>query len=201
MAFSLTADSPTGGGQRQCVALAKNDQVIPFDTTQVTTNRSSNKPGSPCHTLASGAKPPAVAYTIGSENSNGGPTAKEATDEPEALTIRTAHANGNGHGISELCPTLDQKPPAVALSAADAGVHSDSKPHVFGTGYGVRRLTPRECERLMGWPDDHTLHGITDDGRPVEMKDGPRYRMTGNGVVSTLAAWLAVRLKEKLHAR
>lgn len=57
-------------------------------------------------------------------------------------------------------------------------------------GYLVRRLTPRECERLMGWPDDHTRWRA--DG--TELKDGPRYRLCGNGVVGTVARWLAVRL-------
>jgi site-specific DNA-cytosine methylase len=28
--------------------------------------------------------------------------------------------------------------------------------HIQAVAEGVRRLTPRECERLMGWPDDHT---------------------------------------------
>lgn len=48
---------------------------------------------------------------------------------------------------------------------------------------GCRRLTPREYERLMGWPDDWTRWG--DDGS--EMADAQRYRMTANGVVSPVA--------------
>lgn len=59
---------------------------------------------------------------------------------------------------------------------------------------GVRRLTPTECERLMAWPDGHTLYGVTDDGKPVTMADGPRYRMCGNGVVSSVATWIGKRL-------
>jgi DNA (cytosine-5)-methyltransferase 1 len=54
----------------------------------------------------------------------------------------------------------------------------------------VRRLTPRECERLMGWPDDWTRY--REDGS--EIADGPRYRMCGNGVVGTVAHWLGRRL-------
>lgn len=54
----------------------------------------------------------------------------------------------------------------------------------------VRRLTPRECERLSGWPDDHTR--FTADGR--EIADLHRYRMTGNAVVSPVAEWLGRRL-------
>lgn len=57
-------------------------------------------------------------------------------------------------------------------------------------GRRVRRLTPRECERLMGWPDDHTRW--TDDGGEVSDRD--RYRMCGNGVVAPMAQWLGRRV-------
>ena len=59
-----------------------------------------------------------------------------------------------------------------------------------------RRLTPVECERLMGWPDDHTRYGVTDEGKRVEMADGPRYRMAGNGVAAPVAQWIAERIKK-----
>ena len=55
---------------------------------------------------------------------------------------------------------------------------------------GVRRLTPRECERLMGWPDDHTRYAA--DG--TEISDGNRYKQCGNGVVSPVAEWIGHRL-------
>jgi DNA (cytosine-5)-methyltransferase 1 len=57
-------------------------------------------------------------------------------------------------------------------------------------GATVRRLTPRECERLMGWPDDHTRYGKA--GR--ELKDGPRYRLIGNGVAAPVAEWIGRRI-------
>jgi DNA (cytosine-5)-methyltransferase 1 len=56
----------------------------------------------------------------------------------------------------------------------------------------VRRLTPRECERLMGWPDDWTRY--RDDG--TEIKDGPRYRLCGNGVVKPCSEWIGRRIVE-----
>lgn len=58
------------------------------------------------------------------------------------------------------------------------------------SGAGVRRLTPLECERLMGWPDNHTRYTV--DG--IEIADSNRYRMCGNGVVSTVAEWIGRRL-------
>lgn len=59
----------------------------------------------------------------------------------------------------------------------------------------VRRLTPIECERLMGWPDNHTLYrgnGKTND-------NGTRYRMCGNGVVAPVAKWVAEQINESEH--
>jgi DNA (cytosine-5)-methyltransferase 1 len=53
----------------------------------------------------------------------------------------------------------------------------------------IRRLTPRECERLMSWPDDWTRHGDYGDG-PREISDTQRYRMCGNGVVSAVVSAL-----------
>jgi DNA (cytosine-5)-methyltransferase 1 len=51
----------------------------------------------------------------------------------------------------------------------------------------VRRLTPLECERLMGWPDDHTRYKA--DG--TEAADTHRYKQAGNGVASPVAQWIA----------
>jgi site-specific DNA-cytosine methylase len=53
----------------------------------------------------------------------------------------------------------------------------------------VRRLTPIECERLMGWPDDHTATGTAG---PVS--DTNRYKMCGNGVASPVAEWIGQHL-------
>jgi DNA (cytosine-5)-methyltransferase 1 len=69
---------------------------------------------------------------------------------------------------------------------------------------GVRRLTPRECERLQGWPDDHTrfrlkVKRVGNDWRIVgdkviEQADGTRYRQCGNGITATVSAWIAERI-------
>lgn len=60
----------------------------------------------------------------------------------------------------------------------------------------VRRLTPIECERLMGWPDNHTLPRA--DGK--QNADTTRYKMCGNGVASPVAAWIGTRLMEIQNA-
>lgn len=58
----------------------------------------------------------------------------------------------------------------------------------------VRRLTPRECERLMGWPDDWTRYGAKPDGTIYEVADGPRYEMCGNGWAAPVAEWIGERV-------
>ena len=69
-----------------------------------------------------------------------------------------------------------------------------SQGSVQPTEAGVRRLTPRECERLQGWPDDHTRWAA--DGK--ENADGPRYKMIGNGVAAPVAQWIAERIEQAL---
>lgn len=58
--------------------------------------------------------------------------------------------------------------------------------HAVMADYAVRRLTPLECERLMGWPDDWTRW--RDDGK--EQADTNRYKQIGNGVASPVAEWV-----------
>jgi len=54
----------------------------------------------------------------------------------------------------------------------------------------VRRLTPLECERLMGWPDGWTATKA--DGTP--QSDTHRYKQCGNGIASPVAQWIAQQL-------
>lgn len=63
---------------------------------------------------------------------------------------------------------------------------------INGTAMIIRRLTPLECERLMGWPDNHTK--FNSEGKIVP--DTQRYKMCGNGVASPCAKWVAEKIKE-----
>lgn len=63
----------------------------------------------------------------------------------------------------------------------------------------VRRLTPRECERLQGFPDDYTL--IPWRGKPAEQcPDGPRYKALGNSWAVPCVAWIGRRINQQLRA-
>ena len=67
------------------------------------------------------------------------------------------------------------------LRAHGGDLGGGSETLAVGSSMTVRRLTPLECERLMGWPDGHT------DGQA----DTHRYKQCGNGVASPVAEWLA----------
>ena len=61
----------------------------------------------------------------------------------------------------------------------------------------VRRLTPRECERLQGFPDDYTL--VPHRGKPAA--DGPRYKALGNSMCTLVMRWLGQRIELGLAAQ
>jgi len=57
----------------------------------------------------------------------------------------------------------------------------------------VRRLTPRECERLQGFPDDYT--DIPWRGQS-HSPDGPRYRALGNSMAVPVMNWIGKRINQ-----
>lgn len=69
----------------------------------------------------------------------------------------------------------------------------------IGWGMQVRRLTPIECERLQGFPDNHTL--ISWRGKDAdECPDGPRYKAIGNSMAVPVMRWIGVRIAAALPA-
>ena len=79
------------------------------------------------------------------------------------------------------------------------GIGSESDPaftllrdhhHAVGTHSAVRRLTPRECERLQGFPNDYTL--VPHRNKPAA--DGPRYKALGNSMAVPVMRWIGERI-------
>lgn len=69
----------------------------------------------------------------------------------------------------------------------------------IGWGMQVRRLTPIECERLQGFPDNHTL--ISWRGKDAdECPDGPRYKAIGNSMAVPVMRWIGERIAAALPA-
>lgn len=60
----------------------------------------------------------------------------------------------------------------------------------------VRRLTPLECERLQGFPDDWTNIGewVDSKGKKHKEADSPRYKALGNSIALPFWEWMAERM-------
>ncbi|KKK90152.1 hypothetical protein LCGC14_2725960, partial [marine sediment metagenome] len=58
----------------------------------------------------------------------------------------------------------------------------------------IRRLTPKECERLQGFPDGWTKHGIDEKGNAVELSNTQRYKQMGNAVTVDVIEAIGARL-------
>ena len=86
------------------------------------------------------------------------------------------------------------RPPNV--TGEIAGTVDTVKPgNIAGPTIGVRRLTPRECERLQGFPDDWTL--VPHRGKPAA--DGPRYKAIGNSMAVPVMRWIGQRIVEAMQ--
>jgi DNA (cytosine-5)-methyltransferase 1 len=80
----------------------------------------------------------------------------------------------------------------------DVAVPLTNRSDGTGTGHtvmqamAVRRLTPKECERLQGFPDNYT--DIKPKGKATP--DGPRYKALGNSMAVPVMAWIGKRIQE-----
>ncbi len=192
VAGTLVARSSRGCGQTNSPGHQADQQLVAFDTTQITsaTNRSNPRAGDPCHPLAAGAHPPAIAFDC-KASGQAGFGVGEIASTMRAMGHAGSHQNGGGHQ-------------AVA------------------TGMQVRRLTPEECEALQGFPRGYTAipwrtyqeagrkgisyetllaqRGMTLRGPSVEeCPDGPRYKALGNSWAVPKFAWLGRRIDRALR--
>ena len=62
---------------------------------------------------------------------------------------------------------------------------------------GIRRLTPVECNRLQGFPDDWNEKGIV-GGEIIKMSDTQRYRQAGNAVTVPIVKMIAEKIKKRI---
>jgi DNA (cytosine-5)-methyltransferase 1 len=127
-------------------------------------------------------------------------------------------AKDHGADASDISPTLRSGAhsgshanggvmPAVAFSlelanqgsGGNTGFHGPEMPfRTLSTGgppgivgSAVRRLTPLECERLQGFPDNYTA--VPYRGKPAA--DGPRYKALGNSMAVPVMAWIGARIQ------
>ena len=121
------------------------------------------------------------------------PTRGKSPKEPSPA-LEEGLGNTSSGGLGRTAQCLQHKYPRNDL---------ESDPFVVqmaGTKSVMRLHTPLECERLMGWPDNYTAHGITDEGDHVDIANTNRYRICGNGIVATVTEWIANRLPQEQAA-
>ena len=75
-------------------------------------------------------------------------------------------------------------------ASTGAGGNTDQ----FVQQYRIRRLTPIECERLQGFPDNHTEYGNY-DGVIKKMSNTQRYKQCGNAVTVDVVQAVAQKMK------
>jgi DNA (cytosine-5)-methyltransferase 1 len=111
-----------------------------------------------------------------------------------ACTLEAGGGGNNKQAVAHaVAPTItaandpSRSPQSSEVTQQVAAVHAASMT--------VRRLTPRECERLQGFPDDYTA--IPWRGKAADQcPDGPRYKALGNSMAVNCMAWIG----ERIHA-
>lgn len=107
------------------------------------------------------------------------------------VPLRTAQ----GHGApAAIAPTLTaSNDPSRSPQSSEVTQQVNA---VHQVTMAVRRLTPRECERLQGFPDDWSQ--IPWKGKPAsECPDGPRYKACGNSMAVPVMRWIGSRINAK----
>ena len=172
-----------GGGSETLIA----EPMLSFDT-QFGSNANVFEDQSP--TLKASQAAPSVAYPIDTRN---------ALRDPEKYDAQNRQGLGIGNDGDPMATLTSTHVNAVAYDEYNDSINETHHALRAGTKQStgvleptmaVRRLTPLECERLMGWPDDHTRYKA--DG--TEQADTHRYKQCGNGVASPVAEWIGKQL-------
>lgn len=116
-----------------------------------------------------------------------------SADRSRAATIANAYGfqpriARNGRG--------DMGAVSAALNAQSGSTGKGDAAPCVAQHAAVRRLTPRECERLQGAPDDWTL---TPNASGKPMADGPRYKMLGNSFAVPVVAWIGRQIDHAMQ--
>lgn len=209
-AYGFKAGQSTGGiGYEEEVAQTLNGQMSALEPTVFTKAKRASSP-----TDDESWVPGEVAPTLNSFDNAGESRATvvaiSENQRGEIVTTDHAHSLSTGGGKpgsgypavlteswtggaqQDQFVALDDVAPTLAHSSNHHGGHHEPK---VITTTAVRRLTPTECERLMGWPDDHTRWRANG----TECADSTRYRMCGNGVASPVAQWIADMINHALQ--
>ena len=123
-----------------------------------------------------------TAGTIHTGSGQGGNT-DQFVQEKDVVTCRG--------GLQKNAAHFEEKSPALTSAMGMGGGHT---PIVDQPNYRIRRLTPIECERLQGFPDNHTEFGNY-DGEVKKMSNTQRYKQCGNAVTVDVVQAIAEKIK------
>jgi DNA (cytosine-5)-methyltransferase 1 len=138
---------------------------------------------------------PAVAYDM--RGREGGAQFEGPHD---TANIRAASGGSSRSFVHAQAVAFDWK---MGAKARSVGLSQEQTPTlstgadryaVMTQSYAVRRLTPVECERLQGFPDNFT--DIPWRKKPAgECPDGPRYKALGNSMAVPVMRWIGERIQ------
>lgn len=142
-----------------------------------------------------------VPYTLAIRGRDGEPDL-EYRQDGTANAVLTPNGGRAGMGVGAICWSIMPQNSGKDFKARQVDV---AQPLMAGGPVGgnqggdyiqqkwaVRRLTPRECERLQGFPDDFT--NIPWRGK-AEAPDGPRYKALGNSMAVNVMRWIGQRIQ------
>jgi DNA (cytosine-5)-methyltransferase 1 len=149
--------------------------ILAFDPN----HKSNPKPGGPYPPILKSSSAPIILYAANQSTDDKSHPLRTHTGEGRPVVFQPGQVKRKmgGQKPSEECR---------GTLCADMG---DQHPCVAHRSQ-VRRLTPRECERLQGFPDDYTL--IPFRGKPAA--DGPRYKAIGNSMAVPVIRWIGQRI-------
>ena len=120
-------------------------------------------------------------------------------EEPIMMSDRKGHNGITEDGTSTTLTAQEKERPIVAdIDRQEAEEQEEANRDAEAVARGVisivRRLTPIECERLQGMPDDWSKYGINEKGEVYELPDSARYRLQGNGIATPFFKWVLKRI-------
>lgn len=133
-------------------------------------------------------------------------------DDDEGVTERDIRFMRQIHGLPVDPPCIafnskdygqdaeEEISPTLRAGCSVSGNQNSGSPPAIAYSMQVRRLMPVECERLQGFPDNHTQ--ISWRGKEsTECPDGPRYRAIGNSMAVPVMRWIGERITAALPAK
>jgi DNA (cytosine-5)-methyltransferase 1 len=161
------------------------------------------QPGDPMNTLTKGDSH-AVAYNI----APGKGELKDDIHVTDAHVSKTIDASGSNPAMHQGGAAIVQPIPFDTTQITSKANYSKPQqgdpchplaagahPPAIAQTMAVRRLTPVECERLQGFPDNYTNIPWR---KAAESPDGPRYKALGNSWAVPVVAWIGKRIQDQI---